>query len=185
MGEFRHFIAAGNSSRASREARRDRVLEDPSLLHEVFALAIDTQNEDYHKACQILELVAEADLELLYPFLGPFCRGLPVWNHPSAERAASKISALLANAHLRARLVGRNLLNPEQFQAMVENGFDRLTSSESLVAAKAPLIRALFDLGRFEDWIRPELKEILLRDFATQTPAYQSAAREVLSRYPS
>lgn len=178
--DFYRSLSKGNAGRESREFHLHWVLREPDLLPALFAYALDVKDKNHHKACWILELVAEADIALFVPHLDDFCKGLPVWQHPGAERAGARISHFLADKHLECTKSGVDFLSPSQFDAIVENAFDRLASPDTLVAAKALLMRALFKCGNLDDWIHPELKEILEKDFASHSPAYKGAAREVL-----
>lgn len=177
---FQDSVAKGNASRDSREFLRDWTLREPHRIGELLEMALEVNNKNHHKACWILEIVAEADIGLIRPQLDAFCSGLPRWNHPGAERAGARISLFLADAHVRKRKEGIDFLTPQQFEKLVENAFDRMASTDTFVAAKSLLMRALYKFGQLDDWILPELKDMLERDFASHSVAYQAGAREVL-----
>jgi hypothetical protein len=59
--------------------------------------------------------------------------------------------------------------------------FDWLIT-DTKVAAKAYSMRTLHILGKYYDWIHPELQIILTKDYANHTAAYKAVAREVLKK---
>ena len=76
---------------------------------------------------------------------------------------------------------GNSFLTEKQLQLITERCFDWLIT-DAKVATKAYAMRALFEAGKLQDWIYPQLTAILEKDFAVHSAAYQAAAKELLKK---
>ena len=50
------------------------------------------------------------------------------------------------------------------------------------IAVKVHAMSTLFFLGRDYDWVHPELKQILERDFQIQSSGFKARARHILKK---
>lgn len=174
---FQNKIANSTAHRPIREEISDMVINDLSLLSEMMAMALDVSNKNHYKACWSLELVLEKNITWLQPYLSYFCDKLAVYKHEGALRSMSKIAMFAA---IKDNKNG-NFLTTEMRQKITEACFDWLIGNTK-VATKAYAMRALYFMGRSEEWIYPELKVILQQDFAAHSAGYKAAARDILKK---
>lgn len=175
---FYNQIANSTAHRPIRDLLSGMVLNDRSLLSGLLTVAFDIKDKNHHKACWILELVFEAKIEWLAPHLDAFCSILPNLKNESAMRPISKICQFA----LEHEQKHPGFLTPAYKELITEACFDWLIRPETKVATKAYSMRALFLLGKKEDWIYPELIRILSEDSAKHSAAYKAAAKDILKR---
>lgn len=178
---FQIQVANSTAHRPIRDLLSGLVFNEPALLPELMEMALDTTNKNHHKACWSLELVMEAHVEWLAPYLDIFCNTLAAYKHEGAMRSVSKI-CLFAVMHGQKQ---EGFLNGKQLQHITEACFDWLIDPKGKVANKAYAMRALYILGKKEDWVYPELQRILSEDFVKHSAAYKDAAREILLKLQS
>ena len=166
-------IENSSAHRKSREDNAQYILDNPELFSDLIKLAFNTRNINHHKFCWILELILEQKIHLLAPFLDDFCNKISNYTNESAIRPISKICLFLSK-HM--------VLNKDHEQKIIESCFDWLILENVKVATKAYSIRALFELGKKNDWIYLELKRILSEDYTKHSPAYKAVAREILKK---
>lgn len=164
--------------RNARDEFSEMVLQNKTLLPELFAMAININNENHHKACWILELVFEQKINWLQEFLDEFCKTLPKYTNSSAIRPISKVCLFAVQENEK----NTDFLKSKHIKAITEICFDWLINPDEKVAAKAYAMRALYILGKKQNWIYPELKHILPQNASEHTAAYKAAAKDVLQR---
>ncbi len=175
--QFYNSITNSTAHRPIRDLLSGQVLNDPELLPGLLHIAMDVNDKNHHKACWILELVMEAKIEWLDPYLDEFCDTLASYKHEGAIRSISKICLFAVTKHQKEQF-----LKPNHIEQITEACFDWLIDPDGKVAAKAYAMRALYLLGKKEDWIYPELQRILSEDSVKHTAAYKSAAKDILWR---
>jgi hypothetical protein len=175
---FKKRVADSNALRPIRDRLSGLVLNDHALLPCLLDMVFDISDKNHHKACWILELVLEAKIEWLEPHLDIFCSVLPEFRSESALRSVSKICLFAVEHHKKHY----DFLNGLHYQQIIEACFDWLIKPETKVATKAYAMRALYILGKNEDWIYPELQRILSEDAAKHSAAYIAAAKGILQR---
>lgn len=131
-----------------------------------------------YKAAWTLEMVCIADLTLLYPHLDIFFDLLPKSYQDQAVRPFGKICEMLCEAYYKKKSAP---LKKEHRERITEVCFDWLISNQK-VACKAYAMQCLFYLGTEFDWIYPELKIILEKDFTSEKPAFKARARHILKK---
>lgn len=156
------------------------VLENKDQFKELISISFSPLDKNNHKACWILEFVSYEELIWLQPHLDFFCTNLKILKDESAIRPIAKIVQLLVKSHYKKN-ENSLLLSEENLQDCIEASFDWLIN-DTKVAAKAYSIRTLYILGNHYDWIHPELKIILNKDYAAHSAAYKAVAREVLTK---
>ncbi|MGL5112563.1 MAG: hypothetical protein ACRC6O_07995 [Flavobacterium sp.] len=154
------------------------VFNHPTYFEELLAICFAVGDQKSYKACWVLEQIAIQKIEWLQPHLDYFSMNLRHLEHESAIRPMSKVSQLLAEAHSKKKYIE---LTATQREQITESCFDWLIT-DTKVAAKCYCIRALFVLGKYNDWIYRELHIILAKDFPTQSAAYKAVSREILKK---
>ncbi|WP_125722294.1 hypothetical protein [Flavobacterium ustbae] len=166
--------------RESRLEVAQEILENPSLFSELILICFSPQDKNNHKACWILEFVSYEELVWLQPHLDFFCSNLKVLKNESSLRPIAKVVQLLVKSHYKENENGIKL-SQENLQDCIEASFDWLIN-DTKVATKAYSIRTLYILGNYYDWIHPELKTIVEKDFGDHSAAYKAVAKEVLKK---
>ena len=173
-------ITNSTAHRASREENAVYIFNNPSLFNDLFTVAITITDKNHHKACWIMEFVSYEELIWLQPYLDFFCSNLKVLKDESSLRPIAKVVQLLVKSHYKKN-DDSILLSEENLQDCIEASFDWLINDVK-VATKAYSIRTLYVLGNYYDWIHPELKVIIDKDYADHSAAYKAVAKEVLKK---
>lgn len=71
-------------------------------------------------------------------------------------------------------------MTENQLELMTEACFDWLISDKS--RHKAYAIRALFQFGKLQDWVYPELQIILEQQYPSGSAGFQFACKEILGK---
>lgn len=169
-----------NAYRENRLKAAQDVLENPTLFSELVSICFSPEDKNNHKACWILEFVSYEELHWLQPHLDFFCSNLKVLKDESSMRPIAKVTQLLIKSHYKKNENGIKL-SEENLQDCIEASFDWLIN-DTKVATKAYSIRTLYILGNYYDWIHPELKVIIDKDFGDHSAAYKAVAKEVLKK---
>ncbi|MEL1240024.1 hypothetical protein [Flavobacterium flavipallidum] len=180
MENISTLINLTNGSKSSRDAAADFILSRPDLHLEFIHSCYEINNPDHHKACWILEIIAIRNVNWLKEFLEIICTNTQKLSNESAIRPLSKVLFLLIESHYKSKKNGIQLTQ-NQLQQLIETNFDWMIT-ETKVAAKAHAMRSLFLLGKEFDWIHPELKIILSKDYSKQSTAYKAVARQLLKK---
>jgi hypothetical protein len=166
-------IANGYAHRISRDENAQLILINADLFPDLLELALNLDDKNHYKACWILELVLEKQINFVPDHLPVFSFSLSKFTNESALRSISKICLFLIQ-HL--------ILSNLQEDQITESRFEWLINGDRKVAKKAYAIRALFGLGKKNDWIHPELRRILSDDYHKHSAAYKAVAREILKK---
>lgn len=180
LSELQKKLDYVNAYRENRLKAAQNVLENPSLFCELVSICFSPEDKNNHKACWILEFVSYEELHWLQPHLDFFCSNLKILRDESAMRPIAKVTQLLVKSHYKKNENGIKL-SEENIQDCIEASFDWLIN-DTKVATKAYSIRTLYILGNYYDWIHPELKVILDKDFGDHSAAYKAVAKEVLKK---
>ncbi|WP_163399632.1 hypothetical protein [Flavobacterium fluviatile] len=180
LSELQEKLNYVNAYRESRLKTAQDILENPALFGELVSICFTPSDKNSHKACWILEFVSYEELLWLQPHLDFFCSNLKVLKDESSLRPIAKIVQLLVKSHYKKEK-NKICLSEENLQDCIEASFDWLIN-DAKVATKAYSIRTLYILGKQYDWIHPELKIILDKDFGYHSAAYKAVAKEVLKK---
>jgi hypothetical protein len=164
--------------RANRHQYAKEVLDNPELFQELIQLCFQSSYKNTAKACWILEVVSYKKIEWFHAHLDFFCSNIKNITNQSAIRSISKICMLLTISHFKKKEI---LLSENQLQQITETCFDWLMT-DAKVASKCYSIRALHLLGNHFEWIHPELKIILEKDYIRHSAAYKAVGREILKK---
>ncbi|RZJ70042.1 hypothetical protein [Flavobacterium sp.] len=176
--ELRKEIENSTAHRPIRDKISGYVLANRQEFETLLFMALDVSDKNHHKACWNLELVIEAKIDWIKPYLEKFCDSLENFTDESALRSISKICLFIARAEFPKKGRG-NFATDEQLQKIASATFDWLID-ERKVATKAYAMRALFLLGKRYDWIYPDLKVVLSKDFPDHSAGYKAAAKQLL-----
>ncbi|MFT3687378.1 MAG: hypothetical protein QM783_21060 [Phycisphaerales bacterium] len=171
---FYNRISKSTAHRKSRDDNKVFIFENPEYLPQLTEIAFNTKDKHHHKACWILELIAEERMDLFTSFIDGYCTALKDYKSDSAIRSISKIGLFLA----KDKKIKLSEIHEEQ---MIETFLDWLIESDKAANA-AYTMRALYFLGKKHDWVNDELRALLSRDCSHQTPGYKFAVKDILKR---
>ena len=169
-----------NAYRENRLQAAQYILDNKNHFDELVRICFSPLDKNHHKACWILEFVSYQKLLWLQPHLDFFFENLKHLTEESSIRPIAKVMQLLVKSHYKKE-ANCLLLSEENLQNCIETSFDWLIN-DTKVATKAYSIRTLHLLGMHHDWIIPELKTILEKDYAVHSAAYKAVAKEVLKK---
>ena len=152
------------------------ILQNPNLLSELISFSFKTDNKLHIRACYILDKVFELHLDLALPFINFFCENLSKLKNDSAIRCISRFIHFMVLDNNK-----KNYLSEPDIEKITIVCFDWLIS-DIRVAPKAHAIYTLFELGKRQDWIYPELKQVLEHYTSSESAAYKSVARKILKK---
>ncbi|KGO89307.1 hypothetical protein [Flavobacterium suncheonense] len=171
---FTEQLSKINASTENRNRMRDFVLQHPEVLKDLITFGTDLNNKNHHKGVWIIEMLAEHQTELLFPFADKICETISKYKNDSAIRGMSRVAYFLGTTKSIK-------LTEFQHEKLVEICLDWLIRDER-VACKVYAMKTLQHFGKKEPWIADELKDIVSRDYASQSAGYKAAAREVLGK---
>lgn len=169
-----------NAYRENRLKAAQEIIENNGYFDELVSICFSPSDKNNHKACWILEFVSYERLIWLQPHLDFLFHNLKHLKEESSIRPIAKVVQLLVKSHYK-KDENCLLLSEENLQNCIETSFDWLINDVK-VATKAYSIRTLYILGKHYDWIHPELKIILNKDYGDHSAAYKAVAKEVLKK---
>ena len=174
---FFNRIAVSNASTNCRNGLRDFVLKNSDTMPDLIAIGTDLNNKNHYKAVWINEMLAEHSAKILIPFVEIICETMAHYKHESAIRGMSRVAYFLSTSKEIA-------LTANQKEKLIEICLDWFIGD----AKVAPKVYAMYTLCHYaqkEDWIKEELRQIIDKDYLTQSAGYKAAAREVLKKIKS
>lgn len=168
--------------RKDREFLANKVIHQPESFELLLNTCFQVNDNISYKGAWVLELVCIEKPKLLFPHLDTFISELPkVYKHQAVRPMAKICEVLLTHYYeVNDHPIQKHLTNKHREQ-LSEICFDWLISNQK-VAVKAYAMQCLFLLGKEFDWIHPELKIILEKDFASEQPAFKARARHLLRK---
>ncbi len=171
-----------NHSRANREQMSQLVLHNQSLLPHLVEICFMVDDKTSCRAFWVLEYTCKKELALLLPHINFFVAHIAEVHLDPATRPVAKIcECLLENYYGRNPSKIKEKLTQNHLEKITETCFDWLITDEK-VAVKAHAMQSLFLLGKDFNWIYPELKLILKKDFTSHSAAYKARARRILKK---
>jgi len=180
QNDFRSALETLKAYRETRLKLASEVLSNKSLYAYLLQICYEFDSNTSSRACWILEFVCYKKLVWLLPHIEEFTGNLQEFKKDSAIRPIAKIIQLLCIETIKKKSITIKL-NDKILEHFAEVSFDWLISNQK-VAVKAYAMRSLFLLGKKFDWIYPELKLTLEKDFMNHSAAYKAAAKDVLSQ---
>ena len=174
-----------NSVDHSRERRQrfaDIILKDSSLIYPLLDLLNIVNDPISCRAAWVLEYACRENIALIVPYLDTFLKVAPKVSLDGAVRPVAKIMECLAEAYyLEENDIIKHSLKKSHIEAIVEVCFDYLINDEK-IAPKAYSMNTLFLFGKDLDWVHPELKTIIERDYQIQSSGFKARARQILKK---
>lgn len=171
---FYNQIIKSNAGTNSRNSLTNLVLENQYLLEDLIQISLTLSDKNHHKAVWIVEMLAESNVQILQPFTTVLIEKFSKYIHQSAVRGISRVSYFFATSNAIS-------LTQNQEEKNIEYCLDGLIGDAKI----APKVYNMYTLSFYStkhEWIKDELKNILEKDFASQSAGYKAAAREVLKK---
>ena len=121
-------------------------------------------------------------LDAIIPHLETFTKNIHKVHYDSAIRPVSKVCQFIAKAYFsKDNHTFKRLLSNKHKERIVEACFDWMISKHKVVP-KVFAMETLFLFGQESSWIHNDLKQILEKDYQTQSAAFKSRAKHILKR---
>ncbi len=171
-----------NHSREKRTFYANLVIKQPELLPQLLDILFMVDDKISPRAAWVLEFFCNDYLDKFIPYLDKFLPELKRIKLDSALRPCAKICEYIAKAYFgkEENDIKTNLTNKQKEQ-IIEACFDWMIT-EQKVAVKAYSMSTLYLFGKEFDWVYPELRIILERDFSFQSAAFKARARHILKK---
>tara|TARA_R110002051_G_scaffold219146_1_gene282983 strand:- start:1639 stop:2199 length:561 start_codon:yes stop_codon:yes gene_type:complete len=171
-----------NHSREKRTEMAKLVSENPELITPLLNIAFSVNDPISSKACWVLEFTAKEDLASIFPYLDLFTNKIGNVHLDSSVRPMAKICEYLITSY-SSKMPNevQNYLSNKHLERITTACFDWLISDQK-VAAQAYSMTCLLLLGNKFEWILPELKMILEKNYTQGSAAYKARARIVLAK---
>ncbi len=171
-----------NHSREKRLYYANLVINNPELIPKLLDILFMVDDKISPRAAWVLEFMCSQDIKYLIQYLDRFTANLHKVHIDSAVRPVAKICEILAKAYTsKTDNKIKTALNRTYKERIIETCFDYMINNKK-VAAKAYGMTTLFLLGEEFDWVHPELKLILERDFHSQSAAFKARAKQILTK---
>lgn len=155
---------------------------NPKLIKPLMYIAYKDYDPISSRACWVMEFTAKENLSYLFPYLDEFTSNLGTVKLDSSVRPIAKICEHLIKAYFsRTENKVQTVLTEDHLERIATACFDWLIG-EHKVAAQAYSMTSLLLLGRKFDWIHPELKMVLERNYSQGSAAYKARARMTLAK---
>lgn len=169
-------------SRARRSKYAEIVLNNPELTKPLINILFKVDDKISCRAAWVLEYACGKNLKCMFPFLDQFTNDLNKIHLDPAVRPAAKIcDYLVASYYSKNQTDTKKHLSLKHRECITEACFDWMINDEK-IAPKAYAMNSLYLLGSEFEWIHPELKIILERDFQMQSSGFKARAKHILKR---
>lgn len=158
------------------------IIENPELTPKLLGILFMVHDKLSPRAAWVLEFACSRDIKTITPHLTMFTEQFQNVHIDSAVRPVAKICELITKAYYSKKdSCIKIALTQTHKTRIIETCFDYLINDEK-VAAKAYGMTSLYLLGTEFDWIHPELKTILDRDYHNQSAAYKARAKQIFKK---
>jgi hypothetical protein len=158
------------------------VLTNPDIIAPLLEIAFTLDDPISSRACWVLEFTAKVHLPYIFPHLDTFTSKIgTVYLQPSVRPMAKICEYLIKSYFSRNTNATQTVLTNDYLERITTACFDWLIG-ENKVAAQAYSMTCLLLLGRKFDWILPELKMILEKNYTNGSAAYKARARLTLAK---
>jgi hypothetical protein len=174
-----HYV---NHSREKRLQYANLIIDNPELIPKLLDILFMVDDKISPRAGWVLEFASSENINIILPYLDAFTKQIHKVHLDSAVRPVAKICELIAKTYYskEASSIETSLTTIHK-ERIIETCFDYMINNEK-VAAKAYGMTTLYLFGKEFDWIYPELKLILERDFHIQGAAFKARARHILKK---
>lgn len=171
-----------NHSREKRLEMAQIISRNSDLIAPLITIAFTVDDPISSKACWVMEFTAKENLPYIFPYLAIFTSKISTVHLDSSVRPMAKICEYLMTAYFsKTPNKTQEHLSKEHLEQITATCFDWLIGNQK-VAAQAYSMTCLLLLGKKFDWILPELKMILEKNYAHGSAAYQARARLTLAK---
>lgn len=171
-----------NHSREKRLHYANLVLSNPSLISKLLDILFMVDDKISPRAAWVFEFMCNENLNAIIPYLDRFTENISTVHLDSAVRPVAKVCEYLIKAYYGKQACEiKQALHPAHQEKIIESCFDWMINDEK-IAPKAYAMNALFLLGSDYEWIHPELKLILERDYQMQSSGFKARARHILKK---
>ncbi|MDN3724235.1 adenylosuccinate lyase [Aequorivita sp. SDUM287046] len=173
-----------DSSRNKRLEIAAWIVKKPHYVRETLQWCFKPESELLVPAAYVLEFICKNKPQIFFKYMHLFFDELPNIKNDSALRCCANICEMLCYKHYMMKYTYfRDILSKSERKIMTECCFDWLITDQK-VACQAPAMSALYYLGRdkWNDWIYPELKNILTENAPSKSAGYQARARKILKK---
>jgi len=180
--ELKDLLNYVNHSREKRAEMASMVSSNPKLIKLFLEVAHMVDDPISSRASWVLEFSAKENLEHLFPYLEIFTANLGrVHLQPSVRPMAKICEYLICSYFSNTPNKTKQVLTDTHLEQITTACFDWLIGDHK-VAAQAYSMTSLLLLGRKFDWILPELKMILEKNYTQGSAAYKARARMTLAK---
>jgi len=171
-----------NHSRENRKKYANLIIANPDLYPKILDILFMVDDKISCRAAWVFEFACGENLEASIPYLDKFTTNIGKVHLDSAVRPVAKVCEYLVKAYYsRKDNAIKYALKPIYQERIIEACFDWMINDEK-IAPKAYSMNSLYLLGRDHDWIHPELKIILERDFQMQSSGFKARARHIITK---
>lgn len=168
--------------RTSRLRFANIVMANPETISPLIDIVFLNDKKISPRAAWVLEFAFKDDFTILFPYLDSFTENLSHLKLNSSIRPCAKIIEILIDLYYKNKNTEvRKELTEDYKSRIIEACFDWMIT-EQKVAVKAYSMNTLYQLGTEYDWIHPELKTIMQRDYSSQSAGYKARSRHVLAK---
>ncbi|NNE78399.1 MAG: adenylosuccinate lyase, partial [Pricia sp.] len=158
------------------------VFNNPHLIGPLLEIAFAVDNPISNRACWVLEFTVKNEISLILPFIDHFTSSISNLRQESSIRPMAKICEILIKAYFsKTENEAQLVLSENHLEKITTACFDWLIGNHK-VAAKAYSMTCLLLLGRKFDWIHPELKMVIEKNYGQGSAAYKARARHTLDK---
>ncbi len=158
------------------------VLSNADIIEPLFEIAFIIDDPISSRACWVLEFTAKEHLPYIFPYLDTFTNNIgKVHLQPSIRPMAKICEYLIKSYFSKSTNTTQTALTNKHLERITTACFDWLIG-EHKVAAQAYSMTSLLFLGKKFDWILPELKMILEKNYTNGSAAYKARARLTLAK---
>jgi len=169
-------------SRESRQFFANKLLNKKHLIPKTLDILFQVDDVVSCRAAWVLEFMCREKPEALFPYLTDFTQNLNKIHLDAAVRPVAKICEYLAEAYYAKEYVLlKDKITPKHIECIVEVCFDYMINDEK-IAPKAYAMNTLYLFGKDIDWIHPELKLLIERDYQMQSSGFKARARQILKK---
>lgn len=171
-----------NHTREKRLYYANLVINNPLLIPKILEILFMVNDKISPRAAWVFEFMCSKNLDTIIPYLDVFTKNMNLVHLDSAQRPVAKICEYLVKAyyHKKETKIKQALL-PIYKERIIEACFDWMIT-DAKIAPKAYSMNSLFLLGKEYNWIYPELKIILERDYQMQSSGFKARARHIIEK---
>ncbi|MDO5977665.1 adenylosuccinate lyase [Flavivirga spongiicola] len=180
LEEFYKELSYINASRENRMKYANMVLNDMGLFPKLIDILFMVDDKVSSRAAWVFEFVCAKYIYAIVPYLETFTKNINKIHLDSSVRPVSKVCEFITKEYYSKNPnTIKNTLSPQHKERIIEACFDWMISDQK-VAPKVYAMESLFLYGRDNDWIHPELTQILEQDFQKQSAAFKARAKRTL-----